>query len=374
MTRNTLGIIFAHERVSAMRELTAKRTVASVPFGGRYRMIDFPLSSMVSSNIRNVGVVTKSDYYSLMEHLGTGKEWDLNRKRGGLSILPPSIYENAGVTEQNSKIYMLMGIMDYIKNIGCKYVILTDANLIANIDYTEVLRFHVEKDAYMTVLYKSGVFDPEKFIGNTFADFDKDGRLRDVTISQSIQLHSNMLLGAYVIERELLEFLICQCSSHNKYDFERDILQQMSDSLDIYGFEYRGYAERIDSVNSFFKTNLDLLQTETRENLFKVGQEIITKVHDEVPTEFCENACVKNSLIADGCIIDGIVENSILFRNVKIEKGACVKNCILMQGTKIGEGAALEYCITDGLVDISRNICLRGVESYPAVLPKDCKI
>ena len=374
MMRDTLGIIFAHERVDAMRELTAKRTVASVPFGGRYRMIDFSLSSMVASNIKKVGVVTKSDYYSLMEHLGTGKEWDLNRKKGGLSILPPSVDENGGVPDRSSKIFMLMGIMDYIRNSGSKYVVLTDANLIANIDFNELLKFHVEKGAYMTALYKPNIFDFDKFKGNTFADVDKDGRIRDVTISQSIQLHSNMLLGAYIIERELLGFLMCQCASHKKYDFERDILQQMSESLDIYGFEYNGYAERIDSVNSFFKTNLELLKAETRHNLFHIGNEIITKVHDEVPTEFCENACVKNSLIADGCVIDGTVENSVLFRNVKIAKGACVKNCVIMQGAIIGEGAELEYCITDRLVNVSKNIRLRGVESYPAVLPKECKI
>ena len=374
MTRDTLGIIFAHEKVDAMRELTSNRTVASVPFGGRYRMIDFPLSSMVSSNIRNVGVVTKSNYYSLMDHLGTGKEWDLNRKKGGLSILPPSVGNIGNVSERSSKIFMLMGIIDYIRNSGCKYVLLTEANIIANIDYNELLKFHIEKEAYMTAMYKPNVFDSEKFKGNTFADVDKDGRIRDVTISQNIQLHSNMLLGTYIIERELLEFLVCQCASHNKYDFERDIIQELSDSLDIYGFEYKGYAERIDSVNTFFRTNFELLDPNTRNTLFGVGHEIITKVHDEVPTEFCKNAHVKNSLIADGCIIDGTVENSIIFRNVKIEKGAHIRNCIIMQGTEIGEGAELEYCITDRLVNVSKNIRLRGAESYPAVLPKSCKI
>ncbi len=374
MIRDTLGIIFAHEREDDMRELTASRTVASVPFGGRYRMIDFPLSNMVASNIRNIGVVTKSDYYSLMDHLGTGKEWDLNRKRGGLSILPPSIGENDANSDKNSKISFLMGIIDYIRNSDCKYVLLTDANVVANIDYNYLLERHIEKQAYLTALYKPDVYDSAKFKGNTFADIDKDGRIRDVAISQNIQLHSNMLLGTYIIERGLLEFLICQCVAHNKYDFERDIIQEMADSLDIYGCEYTGYVERIDSVNAFFKANLDLLNADIRHKLFDDGHEIITKVHDEVPAEFRENASVKNSLIADGCVIDGVVENSIIFRRVKIDKGAHVKNCIIMQGTHIGEGANLEYCITDRFVEISKGVSLHGAEAYPSVLPKGCKI
>ncbi len=374
MTRETLGIIFAHEKIDAMRELTANRAAASVPFGGRYRIIDFPLSNMVGSNIKNVGVVTKSDYYSLMDHLGTGKQWDLNRKRGGLSILPPSIGENRTLSDRDGKISSLMGILDYIKNSDCKYVLLTDANVVANIDYRELLRRHIEKQAYMTALYKPEVFEPGKFKSNTFADIGKDGRICDVTINQNIQLHSNMLLGTYIIERGLLEFLICQCVAHNKYDFERNIIQEMSDSLDIFGCEYTGFAERIDSIDSFFKTNLDLLKENVRNELFNEGNEIITKVHDEVPAEFKENSCVKNSLIADGCIINGTVENSIIFRNVKVKKGATIKNCIIMQGSEIGENADLEYCITDRLVTVSQGVRLHGAKSYPSVLPKGCKI
>ena len=227
MIKDTLGIIFAHDKVDAMRELTENRTVASVPFGGRYRLIDFTLSSMVNSGIRNVGVVTKSDYYSLMSHLGTGKEWDLNRKKGGLSILPPSIGNRDVISDKASKIAMLMGIIDYIRSCDCKYVLLADANVVANMDYRELLEKHIEKQAYMTALYKSNVYEPSKFKNNAFIDVDDDGRIKDITINQDIQLHSNMLLGTYIIERNLLEFLICQCVAHNKFDFERDIIQDM---------------------------------------------------------------------------------------------------------------------------------------------------
>lgn len=374
MIKDTLGIIFAHDKVDTMRELTENRTVASVPFGGRYRMIDFPLSSMVNSGIKDVGVVTKSDYYSLMTHLGTGKEWDLNRKKGGLSILPPSIGSRDMISDKSSKISVLMGIIDYIRSCDSKYILLSDANVIANVDYTELLEKHIEKQAYMTALYKANVYEPTKFKNNAFIDVDKDGRISDITINQDIQLHSNMLLGTYIIERGLLEFLVCQCVAHNKFDFERDIIQDMSQSLDIYACEYKGYAEKIDSVESYFKVNLDLLNADIRRELFSEGGEILTRVHDEVPTMFGADSCVKNSMLADGCMIDGTVENSVIFRNVKIAKGAHVKNCVIMHGTEIGEDANLEYCITDGLVNISKGISLHGAEAYPNVLPSGCRI
>ncbi len=374
MIKDTLGIIFAHEKVDAMRELTENRTVASVPFGGRYRMIDFVLSSMVNSGIKNVGVLTKSDYYSLMTHLGTGKEWDLNRKRGGLAILPPSINGSDIFSEKNGKISVLMGIIDYIRNSDCKYVLLADANVIANIDYTELLEAHIEKHAYMTALYKANVYDSSKFKNNAFIDIDKDGRITDIAINQDIQLHSKMLLGTYIIERSLLEFLVCQCIAHNKFDFERDIIQGMFESLDIYAYEYTGYAEKIDNVETYFNVNLGLLDTKTRKNLFEEGGEILTHVRDEVPTMFGTESCVKNSIIADGCVIEGTVENCVLSRNVRIAKGAIIKNCVLMQGTEVGENANLEYCITDNLVTITEGVSLRGAEAYPTVLPKGCKI
>ncbi len=374
MIKDTAGIIFAHNKISEMRELTQWRTVASVPFGGRYRMIDFPLSSMVNSGIKSVGVVTRSDYYSLMRHLGTGKEWDLNRKKGGLSILPPSIGKGERTVDETSKIALLRGILEYIRSCDCKYILLSDSNVIANIDYCKLVSEHIEKQAYMTALYKANVYDKLKFKNNAFADLESDGRIRDITINQDIQLHSNMLLGTYIIERGLLDFLICQCVAHNKYDFERDIIQGMSSTLDIYGCKYDGFAEKIDSVEAFFNVNRELLNPNVRNELFSCGREIITKVHDEVATFFSDTSSVKNSMLADGCIIEGTVENSIIFRNVRIKKGAVVKNSIIMQGTQIGEDAELEYCITDRLVTVSKERRLRGTQSYPSVFPKECRV
>lgn len=371
--KDVTGIILAQEKIDAMRELTQDRTVASVPFGGRYRLIDFALSNLVNSGVRDVGVVTKSNYYSLMDHLGSGKEWDLNRKKGGLSILPPSL-EMPGVVQSNAgKIEALHGIIDYIRNCGSKYVLVTDANIVANVDYNKLLEYHIEKHAYMTVLYQKDVFDQSRFKNNTFIQVNDDGRITDVAINQNIQLHSNMLLGTMIIERELLDFLVSQCSAHNRLSFEKDIIQDMHKDLDIYAFSYDAYVEKVDSIETFRKVNMDLLDQKVRKELFDNGA-ILTKVRDEVPTYYGEDSCVENSIIADGCIIHGRVENSVVFRSVIVEKDAVVKNSIIMQDGRVLQGAHLEHCITDKMVTVSQGRTMIGAESYPVVLLKKTQI
>lgn len=372
--KDVTGIILAQDRCDAMRELTNDRTVASVPFGGRYRLIDFALSNLVNAGVRDVGVVTKSNYYSLMDHVGSGKEWDLNRKKGGLSILPPSVGTMPGGFQPNAgKIEALHGIINYIRNCGSKYIIVTDANIVANIDFNEMLEYHIEKHAYMTVLYQKDVFEQNRFRDNTFLQINNDGRITDVAINQTIQLHSNMLLGTFIIERELLDFLISQCAAHNRLSFERDIIQDMCNDLDIYAYSYEGYVEKIDSVDTFRKTNMDLLDPSVRNELFRNGA-ILTKVRDEVPTYYGERSYVENSLIADGCIIKGRVENSVIFRSVIVEENAVVKNSIIMQDGKILRGALVEHCITDKMVTVGENKTIVGAESYPVVLAKNAEI
>lgn len=371
--KNVTGIILAQDRNDAMRELTQQRTVASVPFGGRYRIIDFALSNLVNSGVRDVGVVTKSNYYSLMDHLGSGKEWDLNRKKGGLSILPPSLGAPGSMQSNTSKIEALHGVMDYIRHCGSKYVIVTEGNVVANINFNELLDYHIEKHAYMTVMYQKDVFDPVRFKDNTFIHINEDGRVTDVAINQNIQLHSNMLLGTYIIERELLDFLISQCVAHNRLNFERDIIQDMCNDLDIYGYCYDGYVEQVDSVDTFRKTNMDLLDPDIRKELFRGGA-ILTKVRDEVPTYYGENSHVENSIIADGCIIKGRVENSVIFRSVVVEEDAVVKNSIIMQDGTIKKGALVDNCIADKMVTISEGRTIIGAESYPIVFAKQAQI
>ncbi|MBQ3055290.1 MAG: glucose-1-phosphate adenylyltransferase subunit GlgD [Oscillospiraceae bacterium] len=371
--KETTGIILAQEKCDALRELTQPRTAGSVPFGGRYRLIDFTLSNMVNSGIRTVGVVTRNNYYSLMDHLGTGKEWDLNRKKGGLTILPPSLDVNMKRNTGDGKIEALYGVLDYIRHCGNKYILLADANVIAQVNYQELLEYHIEKNAYMTAVYQKDVFDSKRFANNTFIQVADDGRIIDVAVHQGIQLHSDMLLGVYIIERELLEFLICQCVAHDKLDFERDILQGMASDLDIYAYPISGYAQKIDSVDTFYQVHRDMLNPDVQEAMFGQGK-VLTKVRDEVPTYYSESSCVKNSMIADGCTIEGTVENSVIFRSVHIGPGAVVRNSVIMQDCEIGANSVVEYCITDKLVTISEGRHMIGAETYPIVVAKGSKI
>lgn len=370
--KNTLGVILVQDRFDALRELTMNRTVASVPFGGRYRLIDFVLSNLVNSGVREVGIVTKSNYYSLMDHVGSGKEWDLNRKKGGLAILPPS-YSSPAMFGGTGKLEALYGVIDYIRHSQNKYVLISDANVIGNIDYNKLLEYHISKHAYMTAVYRRDVYDPARFHNNTFVKVDSSGRVIDVAINQGIQLYCNMLLGIYIIERELLEFLISQCMAHNKMDFERNIIQDMCHDLDICGWCCDGYVEKIDSIETFRRANMALLQEKTREELFSGGK-ILTKVRDEVPTLYGNDTRVQNSMLADGCIIEGSVTNSILFRSVKIGCGASVRGSIIMQGSVIGAGAVVENCILDKDVVVTGGQRIVGAETYPLVIAKNSKI
>ncbi|MBR5479587.1 MAG: glucose-1-phosphate adenylyltransferase subunit GlgD [Clostridia bacterium] len=372
MMKETLGIILVQERFNAMRELTMHRTIASVPFGGRYRLIDFTLSSLVNSGVREVGISTRSNFYSLMDHIGSGKIWDLNRKKGGLTVFPQS-GSITGSLAGASKVETLYSMLDYIKRSRAKYVLVCDSNIVGNIDYNKLLEYHIEKHAYLTVAYQKDVFDPSRFHGNAFLETDENGRVIDVTIDQGIQLHSKMALGIYIIERELLEFLISQCMAHNKLDFERNILQEMADDLDIYGWCCDEYVEKVDSIETFHNANMALLDPDIRNDLF-MGDKIYTKVRDEMPTQHGENAIVENSMIADGCIIEGTVENSIIFRSVKVGKGAVIRNSIIMQSSEIGEDAIVENCITDKNVVISNGMKIVGAPNYPLVIAKGSKI
>lgn len=369
--KNTLGLILISERLNSLRELTMHRTIASVPFGGRYRLIDFALSNFVNSGIRDVGIVTKSNFYSLLDHIGSGKEWDLNRKNGGLSILTQQF--SGGNFTGPDKIEAIYSVLEYIRRSRCKYVLISDSDVIGNINFGKMLKYHIDKRAYLTVAYKRDVFDQTRFSGNTFLQIDDSGRVTGVAIDQGIQLYSNMSLGIYLIERELLEFLISQCVAHNKLSFERNILQDMVSDLDIYGWHSDGYVEKIDSTNVFYNANMKLLDLKTRNEIFSRGK-ILTKVRDEVPTMYGEFAKVNNSMLADGCIVDGNVENSILFRSVNVGEDAEVKNSIIMQSVKIGRGAIVENCILDKNAVVSDGVKIVGAKNYPLVVSKGNKI
>lgn len=362
---NVLGIIFSNANDEVIPELTALRTMGSIPFAGRYRLIDFPLSNMVNAGISKVGVITKSNYRSLMDHIGSGKPWDLSRKREGMTILPP--YNLPGTGMLTGKADALYGCINYIENSNKDHVLLTDCNVVCNMDYEKLVKAHVSKDADVTIAYAKGI--PPKMEDNTELVIDENARVTDTRIMDCYSAEVNYSLKIMVIRRTLLERLLHEAHSAKIDDFETIISNNIK-HLRVYGYEETGFVRVLGSLQSYYDISLELLKLSNRKELFAPARPVYTKVRDEVPATYGIGANVKNSLIADGCRIEGEVENSILFRGVTVAKGAKIKNSIVMQGSFIGENSTLDCVIIDKAAVLKPNKMLCGASNYPVYIGK----
>lgn len=365
---NALGIIFSNMHDSIIGELTAHRCMGSIPVGGRYRLIDFALSSFVNSGIEDVGVITKNNFQSLMDHLGTGREWDLSRKRGGLVILPP--YGRAETGVYRGRVEALQGIMQYIVKSNKPYVLATDCDYVANIEYREFIRSHEESGADITVMYtKMDASQLNQMDMSVFALGDR-GQVVDMLINPRITGMQNVYMNTFIVSTRLLERIVDDCFSRNQFSFDKDVLQSGLRRMRIMGYEFDGYYTRYTSMQSYFENNMVLLEEEVREALFPQERPIYTKVRDEAPVRYGLDAQIRNSFVADGCTVEGLVENSILFRGVYVGKGAQIKNSIVMQDSSVGTGAGLDYVITDKNVAVRENRTLMGFRTYPVYIAK----
>ena len=373
---NALGIIFPNSYDSYVSELVSERLMASIPFAGRYRMVDFVLSSMVTSGIDNISILVRNNYHSLMDHLGSGREWDLTRKNGGLSIYPP--YSEKGMKVYAGRVDALASILETLKDQKEKYVVMADSNIAVNFYFKAMIEAHISSGADVTVAYAKEEI-PAAMKNNT--DYSNlyftlklaDGRVEKMYINSQEDGVQNLSMNIYIIDRELLIKEITAAFVRGYVYFERDILAPQTDKLNIQAYEFTGYKARICDMKSYFDENMKLLKDENLDGLFAANP-IYTKVRDDNPTRYIAGAKGKNSLVADGCVIEGIVENCILFRGVKIEKGAKVKNCVLMQDTVVEAGANLEYVITDKNVKISVAQELHGTDSFPVFVAKGCTV
>lgn len=372
---NALGIIFPNIYDKLVPELTSERLMASIPFGGRYRMIDFLLSSMVNCGIDNISILVRENYFSLTDHLGSGREWDLVRKNGGLNIFPPFAQKSMNV--YGGRIEAIAGILGFLRSQKEKYVVMADTNIAMNFDFNAMIDAHVASGADITVAYKKEELpadlatmrdDSSKGTYYTF-DMDDEDRINGIHINSQKSGVQNYGMNVYVMERELLIDTINTAFIGGGVYFERDILLPHLDDMKICGYEYTGYTSRILSLRGYFDENMKLLDDENLDALFS-GHAIYTKIRDDNPTRYIGDAKASNVMIADGCVIEGEVENSILFRGVKIGKGAKVKNCILMQDTVVEDGADLEYVITDKKVHVSEGKNLSGTDTFPVFVAK----
>ena len=370
---NALGILFPNSYDSLVPDLVSERLMASIPFASRYRLVDFILSSMANCGIDNISLIVRRNYHSLMDHLGSGREWDLTRKNGGLNLVPP--FAEKTVSIYNGRVEALASILDFLKDQKEKYVIMSEANIAANFDFKAMLNAHIESGADITLAYAQeeipkGLIKPFDVNKDLYYTLDiEDGRVKEIQINPETPGIQNLSMNIYIIDRELLISLVGAAFVRGHVYFERDIVAPQLDRMNVQAYKFEGYLARISSMKSYFDENMKLLDEDNLDALFG-SNHIYTKIRDDNPTRYMEGAKANNIMAADGCIIEGEVENSILFRGVKVGKGAKVKNCVLMQDTVIEPGADLEYIISDKDVTITANKKLKGTDSFPVYVAK----
>lgn len=371
---NALGIVFSNINDKQVPEITKKRIMASVPFGGRYRLIDFVLSNMTNSGINNIGIVTKRNYQNLMDHIGTGKAWDLARKRGGIRLLQSFPDDSEEVVQIDNRLETLKGIMYYLDKADEKYVVLSDCDIVCNISYSDMLKSPQENHADVTILYKKNQENATWKEKRPVFKLDKNERISKIERSTNIKIGDALYLGTMIVQKDFLKKHI-SLAINKGYTRILDYWADHTDHFLVKGFEFKEYFAYIDSLESYLNSNLDLLKMSVREDLFrKPYRPIYTSVNDSAPTKYGPSAVVENSIIADGCIIDGTVKNSIIFRGVKIKKYATVSNSIVMQDCEIGINATLNHIVTDKNVQIGENRMLCGHETHPFYIEKGSRI
>jgi glucose-1-phosphate adenylyltransferase len=376
------GIIFANMHDLTISNLTKLRTTGSVPFGGRYRLIDFPLSNMANSGVSSVGVITKSNYQSLLDHLGSGGPWDLSRKTGGLRLLPPYGNTADGITSgglYRGRLEALANIIRFIQHTPVEYIIMSDCDVIANVDFAKVLDYHENKSADITVVYGRGTYAEADLKSKTVLNINQDDRVYDVLIrpdmdGDNTSSEVNVSMNMFVMSKEFLLDIVKESASRNLYNFEVDIMQHRCKEFKIFGYKYDGYYSQIDSLISYHRANIELMALNNRTSVFKAERPIYTKIRDEAPAKYGLEACVTNSLIADGCVIEGSVENCVLFRGVKVKKGAVVKNSIIMRDSVINEKCEMNYVIADKVVKVGSYRTLLGTQDYPVFVAKNSSV
>ena len=372
------GLIFSNIHNAEIPELTSVRTMASLPFGCRYRLIDFPLSNMVNSGITKVGIIAHNNYQSLMDHIGTGKDWDLARRSGGIKILPPFItaYDSGNNRLYKNRLEALMGVTNFISKCSEEYIVLSDCDFICNIDLNEVLENHKEKNADVTIVtrtLKAG--ETVSSEGLIKIDADENGNAKEFVMFRGGNEDAVVSTNIMIFNRLYLLNVINDAISHGYKQFYREMLGSRIGTARINCYKYDGISLQVSSLESYFKCSMQLLKPEVRNGLFNVeNRSVYTKLRNSAPTVYADGSKVVNSYVADGCVIEGTVENSIIFRGVHIGKGTVVKNSILLQDTVTGSNVSLNCLITDKNVTIRDDRVLSGHESMPFFISKGAMV
>lgn len=366
---NVLGLLFANTHEGSVPELAAKRTTASIPFGGRFRMVDFLLSGMSNSGMSKVGIITRSNYQSLLDHIGSARPWDLARTDGGLTLLAPFGRNNDNGLFKG-KLDALSSCLSYIRHTGCEYVVLSDCDLVINPDFTHLLDVHIESGADITAVCHTDNYTEEETKDSACFKVGSNGRVEAVSINRALAGKRTMDLNIYVMKTSLLLSLVEDLVSLGKFSFSVDVIQGKCAELNIHAYEFSGFYRRICDLESYYHANMALLDYKNLSQLNLRERPIYTKDRADAPAKYGYDSKVNNSLVANGCVIEGVVENSILFRGVKVAKGAVVRNSILMQDCSVGENAKVENIITDKNVTVGDGVSVTSAESCPLFIAK----
>lgn len=373
------GLIFSNIHNAELPELTSVRTMASVPFGCRYRLIDFPLSNMVNSGITKIGIIAHNNYQSLMDHIGTGKDWDLARRSGGIKILPPFIaaYNSAnGGKLYTTRLEALMGVTNFISRCNEEIIVMSDCDGICNIDLNEVIDNHIETGADMTIVTRTvGKEEGIPVEGATEIIADENGAVREVSSFLGDKDTTEISTNIIVANRLFLLNIVNEASAHGYTRFYHDMIARKVKHAKINRFLYDGIYLQVCSLAGYYKCSMELLNPEVRNGLFSVeNRAVYTKLRNSAPTVYAAGSKVSNSYVADGCVIEGTVENSIIFRGVHVGKGTVVKNSILLQDTYTGSNVSLNCVITDKNVVIRNDRALSGHETMPFFISKGAMV
>lgn len=364
---NALGLIFC-DRYGTKRpktELVHSRSAAAIPFAGRYRLIDFTISSMVNADIDEIGILCKENYGSLFDHIGNGKDWDLNRRKGGIKLLTPLARPEAHTSFNRGRLDALRSIRGYIADNNYEWVVFAFGGTVANVDLEAMLAQHIADGAYLTLAYA----DINAGDGEMAVKVEKDHTISSIRYQREDALGSYALGTAIMKKADLLEFL--DEAEDNDYNhLNKELIQKNLGAKKICAYKHEGYAHIVDTIGEYFEANMEMLDLKNKASLFNADRPVFTKVKDSVPTLYDFGAAAANCLISDGCVIKGIVKNSVLGRNVIVEEGAIIENCIVMQNTNVGKGAKLNYVIADKNVTIREGVALQGTDTLPVVIGK----
>lgn len=364
-----IGIILAGGNNHKLGALSEKRAVGAMPVAGSYRSIDFALSSMSNSRVQKVGVFTQYNAGSLNEHLSSSKWWDFGRKQGGLYVFTPTITADNGFWYRGTADAIYQNL-SFLKNSHEPYVIIASADCVYKIDFNKVLEYHIEKKADITVVCKDMPEDMNLERYGT-VKMNEESRIEEFEEKPLVAKSHTISCGIYVIRRRQLIDMIEKCAEEDRYDFVRDILIRYKDMKHIYGYKIKDYWKNIATVDDYFQTNMDFLKPEVRDYFFKQYPDVYSKVEDQPPAKYNAGAKIKNSLIASGCIVNGTVEDSIIFKEAYIGNNCYIKNSIILNDVYIGDNTYIENCIVESRGTMRANSYYKGENGIEIVVERN---